>query len=80
MSWMECALETLRLGLEDLACDAGTKKHPEFWSRLWGIYVESNLNWRLSKTEQASRHRQCGQDMSDLLGWIDTEVPKLAER
>jgi len=80
MSWMECALETLRLGLEDLACDTGTKKRPEFWSRLWGIYVESNLNWRLSKTEQASRHRQCGQDMSDLLGWIDTEVPKLAER
>ena len=55
MSWMECALETLRLGLEDLACDAGTKKRPEFWSRLWEIYVESNLNWRLSKTEQASR-------------------------
>ncbi len=80
MSWMECALETLRLGLEDLACDAGTKKRPEFWSRLWEIYVESNLDWRLSKTEQASRHRQCGQDMSDLLEWIDTEVPKLAER
>lgn len=80
MSWMECALETLRLGLEDLACDAGTKKRPEFWSRLWETYVESNLDWRLSKTEQASRHRQCGQDMSDLLEWIDTEVPKLAER
>src|SRR6266496_4163065 len=58
MSWMECALETLRLGLEDLACDAGTKKRPEFWSRLWEIYVESNLDWRLSKTEQGER-RAC---------------------
>ena len=80
MSWMECALETLRLGLEDLACDVGTKKRPEFWTRLWKIYVESDLDWRLSKSEQASRHRQCGQDMSDLLEWIDTEAPELAQR
>ena len=80
MSWMECALETLRLGLEDLANDAGMKKRRELWDRLWEIDVESNLDWRLSKTEQANRHRQCGQDMSDLLEWIDTEIPKLAER
>lgn len=80
MSWLECAMETLRLGLEDLEHEVGRKKRPEFWGRLWEFYVESNLDWRLSKTEQASRHRQCGQDMRDLLEWIDTEYPRLAER
>jgi len=80
MSWLECAMETLRLGLEAVKAEVERKKRPEFWDRLWEFYVESNLNWRLSKTEQASRHRQCGQDMRDLLEWIDTEYPKLCER
>jgi transposase len=80
MSWLECAMETLRLGLEDLEHEVGRKKRPEFWDRLWEFYVESILDWRLSKTEQASRHRQCGQDMRDLLEWIDRKDPRLAER
>ncbi len=37
MSWLECALETLRLGLEDLEAEVGRKKRPEFWERLWGL-------------------------------------------
>ena len=28
MSWMECAMETLRLGLEDLEGEVGTEKAP----------------------------------------------------
>jgi len=80
MSWLECAMETLRLGLEALKAEVEKKKRPEFWDRLWKFYVESNLDWWLSKTEQASRHRQCGQDMRDLLEWIETEYPKLCER
>ena len=80
MSWMECALETLRLALEDLEHEVGNKERPEFWSRLWEFYVEGNLDWRLSKIEQANRHRQCGRDMRDLLEWIGPENPKLAER
>ena len=80
MSWMECAIETLRLALEDLEHEVGQNKRPEFWGRLWEFYVENNLDWRLSKSEQANRHRQCGQDMSDLLEWIDRTDPKLAER
>lgn len=80
MSWLECAMETLRLGLEDLEHEVGRKKRPEFWDRLWQFYVESVLDWRLSKTEQADRHRQCGQDMRDLLEWIDRKDPRLAER
>ena len=63
MSWMECAIETLGLALEDLEHEVEQNKRPEFWGRLWEFYVESNLDWRLSKTEQANRHRQCGQDM-----------------
>jgi transposase len=80
MSWLECAIETLRLALEDLKAEVERKKRPEFWDRLWEFYVESNLDWRLSKTEQVNRHRQCGQDMRDLLEWVDTEAPKLAAR
>ena len=80
MSWMECAIETLRLALEDMEHEVGNKERPEFWSRLWEFYVEGNQDWRLSKIEQANRHRQCGKDMRDLLEWIGPESPKLAER
>ena len=80
MSWLECAMETLRLALEELKAEVERKKRPEFWGRLWEFYVEGNLDWRLSKTEQANRHRQCGQDMRDLLEWIDRNDPRLAER
>jgi len=80
MSWMECAIETLRLALEDMEHEVGNKERPEFWSRLWEFYVEGNQDWRLSKIEQANRHRQCGRDMRDLLEWIGPENPKLAER
>jgi transposase len=80
MSWLECAMETLRLGLEDLEAEVGRKKRPEFWERLWGLYVQSKLDWRLSTTEHESRYRQCGQDMRELLEWIDRNDPKLNER
>ena len=56
MSWLECAMETLRLGLEDLEPEVGRKKRPEFWQRLWVSYVQSKLDWRLSKTEHPSRY------------------------
>ena len=79
MSWLECAMETLRLALEDLKAEVGREKRPEFWDRLWVSYVQSQLDWRLSKTERDSRHRQCGQDMRDLLEWIDRKDPKLSE-
>jgi DDE family transposase len=73
-------METLRLALEDLEAEVGRKKRPEVWERLWVSYVQSKLDWRLSKTEHASRYRQCGQDMRDLLEWIDRNDPKLSER
>ena len=51
MSWLECAMETLRLGLKDLK-EVRRKKRPEFWDRLWELYVQSKLDWRLGKTER----------------------------
>jgi transposase len=80
MSWLECAMETLRLALKDLKTEMRRKKRPEFWDRLWELYVQSKLDWRLGKTERECRHRQCGQDMKDLLDWIDSHDPELAER
>ena len=80
MSWLECAMETLRLALEDVEAEVGRKKRPEFWERLWVSYVESKLDWRLGKAELDRRYRQCGQDMRDLLEWIDSNDPKLSER
>jgi len=42
------------LGLEDLEAEVGRKKRPEFWERLWVSYVQSKLDWRLSKTDPSS--------------------------
>jgi len=80
MSLLECAMETLRLALKDLKVEVGRKKQPAFWDRLWELYAESKLDWRLSKTERDRRYRQCGQDMRELLEWLDRNDPKLAER
>ena len=70
MSRLECAVETLRLALEELAGVVGGKR-PEFWERLWALYVQSEVGWRLSKAERDSRYRQCGQDIKEMLEWID---------
>ncbi len=37
MSWLECAMETLRLGLEDLKAEVEKKKRPEFWEQTVGV-------------------------------------------
>ena len=80
MSLLECAMETLRLALKDLKVEVERKKQPAFWDRLWELYVESKLDWRLSKSERDRRYRQCGQDMRELLEWLDRNDPKLAQR
>src|SRR6266511_1419153 len=50
--------------LEDLEHEVGRKKRPEFWDRLWELYVQSKLDWRLSKPQHASRYRKSGQNTS----------------
>jgi len=79
MSRLECAVETVRLALEDLEGSVADARRPEFWGRLWALYVQSEVDWRLSKTERDRRYRQCGQDMRELLEWIDTHDSKLSE-
>jgi len=49
MSRLECAVETVRLALEELA-GVVVRKRPEFWERLWALYVQSEVGWRLSKS------------------------------
>jgi hypothetical protein len=79
MSRLECAVETLRLGLEALAKQTRRSERPEFWERLWALYVQSEIDWRLSKKERASRYRQCGQDMQELLEWVGAKSAALGE-
>lgn len=79
MSRLECATETLRLALEDLAQELVGSQGPEFWEKLWVLYVQSEVGWRLSKAERDSRYRQCGQDIQELLEWVDGKRPELAE-
>jgi len=79
MSRLECAVERVRLALEELASVLDPGKRPEFWERLWSLYVQSEVGWRLSKAERDSRYRQCGQDMKELMEWIDKNDPKLSE-
>ncbi|MGH7773972.1 MAG: IS1182 family transposase [Candidatus Binatia bacterium] len=78
MSRLECAVETMRLGLEALEEKVLVRERPEFWERLWVLYVQSQLDWRLSKSEREKRYRQLGQDMKEVLEWIDKNS-KLSE-
>ena len=79
MSRLECAVETVRLALEELSRVVVLGKRPEFWERLWALYVQSEVGWGLSKAERDSRYRRCGQDIKELLEWIDKSDSKLGE-
>jgi transposase len=79
MSRLECAVETVRLALEAMAEEVRGAARPEFWARDWALYVQSELSWRLSKAEREHRYQQCGQDIKELVEWIDTKHPQLSE-
>jgi hypothetical protein len=79
MSRLECAVESMRLALEALEQEVARTGRPQFWGRLWALYVQSELNWRLSKAERKSRYRQCGQDMQELIQWVDANHRELGE-
>jgi len=79
MSWLECAMETLRLGLEDLEPRLAGGDRPPFWERLWALYVQSKLDWQLSKSERENRYLQCGQDINELCEWVNLKHPELAD-
>lgn len=79
MSRLECAVETLRLALEALEGVVPGAERPQFWGRLWALYVQSEVDWRLSKSERQGRYRQCGRDMEELLRWLKGKASKLSE-
>jgi len=79
MSRLECAVEIMRLALEALEEEVPSAERPEFWGRLWALYVQSELNWRLSRAERKSRYRQCGQDMQELIQWVERNSGELSE-
>ena len=62
MSRVDCVCETLRLALEALGAVLPASKRPKFWERLWTLYVQSKMDWRLSNEERESRYRQCGRE------------------
>lgn len=71
MGRLECAVETLRLALEALEEVIPSGGRPEFWGSLWALYVQSEVDWRVSKLERQSRYQQCGRDMYQLLSWLE---------
>ena len=76
---MECATETMRLALRDLEPELRGDQRPEFWQGLWALYVQSQLDWRISKAEREGRYLQCGQDMRRLLEWLERHRTDLGE-
>lgn len=64
--------------MEELAGVIGGKRLG-FWERLWTLYVQSEVGWRLSQAERDSRFLQCGQDMQEILEWIDQSDAQLSE-
>ena len=77
MSRLDCATETVRLALEALDGVMGADERPEFWHRLWTLYVQSKVDWGLSKKERESRYQHCGRDIEQLLGWLVGKGSKL---
>src|SRR5258705_3579138 len=65
--------------LEELSSFLDPGKLTKFGKSLWSLYVKSKVVWRLNKAERKSRYRQCGQDMKELMEWIDKNDPKLSE-
>ena len=41
--------------------------------------MQSKVDWRLTKAERERRYRQCGQDIKELLEWIERTDRKLGE-
>ena len=41
--------------------------------------MQSEVGWWLSKAERDERYRRCGQDMKELVEWIDKNDSKLGE-
>jgi hypothetical protein len=70
MNRLENVRESMRLALEGLERLPDLAR-PESWPTWWEMYVESNPDYRVNRTELQKRFEQAGQDIQALLGWIE---------
>lgn len=77
MSTLECVRESLRLALEELAEVVNEPQRPEFWSRLWERYVDSQLDYRASGETLKQKQIQAGEDLLELRSWLAAQPEAL---
>jgi hypothetical protein len=71
MSNLECVRESLRLALEELKGRAQKFAPPAFWEQLWSRYVESKLNYQVSRETLTAKFKEAGADAWRLLDWVE---------
>ena len=74
MGTLECVRESLRLALEELAGEVGEAQRPEFWSRLWERYVDSQPDYKASAETLKQKMVQTGEDLLELRTWLAGQV------
>jgi transposase len=77
LSALECVRETLRLALEELANNLGEEQRPDFWPLYWERYVENQLDYKSGLEVLKNKHRQAGEDILRLLGWLEPMVAEV---
>ena len=76
MSRLDCARESLRLALEELAPELTPEERPKWWVRRWERYVESQTDYRASLETLARKMVEAGKDAQQLLAWLATPEAK----
>jgi transposase len=75
---LEKLRETIRLGMVELRKGEGVKL-PEFWERMWELYVQSKPEWEAEKSAAEARCQAVGRDMLLLVGWVGEQVEGVRE-
>jgi transposase len=76
MSRLDCVRESLRLALQELSEKLASDQRPEWWSRLWERYVETQTDYRAAQETLARKLSEAGADAQQLLGWLAQEPAK----
>jgi hypothetical protein len=71
--------ESLRLALEELAEGVNEPQRPEFWSRLWERYVDSQLDYRARGETLKQKQIQAGEDLLELRSWLAAQPEALRQ-
>ena len=70
LSSLECVRETLRLAMQEI--EPKLQEAPAFWAHLRERYVESKLDYRSPEPILGAKLAQVGEDMLELLNWVDS--------